>query len=423
MADLTSLDVVQSDVVIVGAGMAGLACARTLVASGLDVALFEASDGVGGRVRSDHVDGYTLDRGFQILLTAYPELSRWFDLDSLELRPFLPGATIWTGVDFRSIGDPLRRPQDLPTTVVAPIGSIIDKLRLLRLIISVRRGSVPDLLRRPDTSTANELARLGFSDRFIERFFEPLFAGIQLDPHLEVSSKRFEVILRMLATDDATVPAAGMGKLSESLASALPDDVVRLGHEIETIDGTTAIDASGSRHSGRAIVIATHGPVAARLLGLPDPGSRPVGAVWFDASEDPIHDRRILLDGARSGPVRNLAVLSDVAPSYAPPGRSLCVAAIPGADALSPDLESLVRAQLRSWHPGSATWHTLRVDVIPHGQPSQLPPLDPRRAVRLGGGRYVCGDHRDTASIQGALFSGRRAAAAVLADLGADPST
>ncbi len=411
----------NEDVVIVGAGLAGLACARTLHAAGIGVQILEASDGVGGRVRSDHVDGFILDRGFQILLTAYPELERWFALDRLELRRFQPGATIWTGSDFRTVGDPLRSPRDLPSTVFAPIGSIADKLRLLRLIASVRRGSVPDLLRRPDSSTRAELERLGFSKLFIERFFEPLFAGIQLDPDLEVSSRRFEVILRMLAVGDSAVPANGMGTLSDELAAGLPSDAIRCNSPVRSVSGTTVTLANGERLTGDALIVATHGPAASELLGLPDPGSRPVAAIWFDATEEPIRNRRILLDGAHSGPMKNLAVHSEVAPSYAPSGRTLCVASIPGPSARTAELETQVRTQLAAWHPGARSWETLRIDVIPHGQPLQLPPLDPRQSVRLGRGRYVCGDHRDTASIQGALFSGRRAAEAVLADLQTRP--
>ena len=402
---------------IIGAGMAGLACARTLAAAGVGVRILEASDGVGGRVRSDVVDGFILDRGFQILLTAYPELQRWFDLDQLDLRQFHPGATIWNGSRFTNIGDPLRRPLDLPATVLSPVGSIADKLRLLRLIASVRRGSVPDLLRRPDMSTAARLRSAGFSERFIDQFFTPLFCGIQLDPQLEVSSRRFEVILRMLAVGASAVPATGMGTLSNLLAKDLPHDAVQLNSPVHHIDGTTVSLENGESVRGDRIVVATQGPTASRLLGLPDPGSRPVAAIWFDSSSAPVHGKRILLDGSDSGPVKNLAVLSDVAPSYAPVNKNLCVAAVPGPVALSPSLEADVRRQLRTWQLGSETWETIRVDVIPHGQPLQLPPLDPRRSVRLGNGRYVCGDHRDTASIQGALFSGRRAAAAVLADL------
>lgn len=407
----------NEDVVIIGAGLAGLACARTLTAAGIGVQLLEASDDVGGRVRSDHVDGFILDRGFQILLTAYPELYRWFNLDQFDLRKFQPGATIWTGRKFCTVGDPLRSPRDLPSTVFAPIGSIPDKLRLLKLIASVRRGSVPDLLRRHDSSTRAKLQSLGFSARIIERFFQPLFAGIQLDPDLEVSSRRFEVILRMLAVGESAVPAEGMGALSKELASGLLHDTVRCNEVVRAITGGTVILESGEELTAKAVVVATQGPAASKLLGLPDPGSRPVAAIWFDSSGAPIHNKHILLDGAQSGPMKNLAVLSDVAPSYAPPGKTLCVAAIPGISALDPHLEVEVRRQLATWHRGSSSWETLRVDVIPHGQPLQLPPLDPRRSVRLGAGRYVCGDHRDTASIQGALFSGRRAAAAVLADL------
>ena len=398
--------------------MAGLACARTLSAAGVGVRILEASDGVGGRVRSDMVDGFILDRGFQILLTAYPELQRWFTLDELDLRRFHPGATIWTGTRFTNIGDPLRRPLDLPSTVLSPVGTIADKFRLLRLIASVRRGSVPDLLRRRDMSTAARLESAGFSQRFIDQFFTPLYSGIQLDPHLEVSSRRFEVILRMLAVGDSAVPAAGMGSLSDILAAGLAPDVVQCNSAVRRIEGTTAHLESGEKVSGGSLVVATQGSVASQLLGLPDPGSRPVAAIWFDTTSAPVHGKRILLDGASSGPMKNLAVLSDVAPSYAPKGKALSVAAVPGPSALSTTLEADVRAQLRTWGLEPNGWETIRVDVIAHGQPLQLPPLDPRRSVRLGDRRYVCGDHRDTASLQGALFSGRRAAAAILADLG-----
>ena len=407
----------EHDVVIVGAGMAGLACARTLVASGLDVCVLEASDGVGGRVRSDHVDGFTLDRGFQILLTAYPELVRWFDLDELDLGIFSAGATIWTGDRFTTVGDPLRSPLDLPRTVLSPIGSMGDKLRLLRLIASVRRGEARDLLRRPDRTTRAELVERGFSDGFISGFFEPLFAGIQLDPDLEVSSRRFEMILRMLAVGSSSVPSRGMGSLSDRLAEGLPEGTIRLDSAVDRIVDGGVRTQSGEAIDARAVVVATTGPVAARLLDLPDPGSRPVAALWFDTTAAPVDSRRIILDGAQSGPVKNFASLTSVAPSYAPEGRHLSVAAIPGDSALDRDLEHDVRQQLRGWWPGSTGWTTLRVDVITHGQPLQNVPFDPKRTIRCGERRYVCGDHRDTASIQGALYSGRRAASAVISDL------
>jgi phytoene dehydrogenase-like protein len=407
------------DVIVVGAGLAGLACARTLVAAGLDVVVLEASDGVGGRVRTDEVDGFRLDRGFQILLTAYPELARWVDLDELDLCRFSPGARVRIDGRFHTVGDPLRQPQVLASTLLAPVGSPLDKIRLLGAVASVRRGTVPDLLRRPDRTTAQRLRELGFGDRMVERFLRPLFAGIQLDPDLEVSSRRFDVILRMLAVGDTAVPAMGMSALPDAVARPLPSGSVRLRTPVERLDGTSVATAEGTV-SARAVVVATDGPTAARLTGtVPDPGSRPVAALWFAADAAPLEGPLLVLDGDRSGPVRNLAVMSEVAPSYAPSGRASIVAAVPGPEALAPGLEGHVRGQLRSWFGASVDgWQLLRTDVIRHGQPDQRPPFDPKRSVRLSSGRYVCGDHRDTASIQGALFSGRRAATAVLADLG-----
>lgn len=407
------------DVVIVGAGLAGLACARTLQAAGVDAVILEAGDGVGGRVRTDTVDGFRLDRGFQILLSAYPELSRWFDLDALGFAAFAPGARVRVDGRFRTVGDPLRRPGDLLATLTAPVGSFADKVRLLGLIASVRSGPARALLSRPDMSTDERLRRARFSNRFIERFMRPLFSGIQLDPELEVSSRRFEIIMRMLAVGDAGVPARGMGTLSDALAEPLSAGSVLLDTRVTAVrPGRVGLADDTSITAGQ-IVVATDGPQASQLLDvIGDPGSRPVGAVWFAMEEPPTDGRAILLDGEASGPARNVAVLSNVAPTYAPAGRSLLVAAVPGPDALLADLASAVRKQMRGWFgPVVESWDTLRIDVIRHGQPLQTPPFDPRRSVRLGDGLWVCGDHRDTASIQGALFSGRRTAEAILSGM------
>ncbi len=405
-------------VVIVGAGLAGLACALALHRRGVPSVVLEASDGVGGRVRTDEVDGFRLDRGFQILLTAYPEAEAVLDYERLDLRRFDPGASIALGDRFAVVGDPLRRPADLWATMRAPVGSLADKVRVLALVASVRRGRAADLLRRPDQSTAARIAQAGFSTEFVERFLRPLFAGIQLDPDLEVSSRRFEIILRMLAVGDAAVPNLGMGQISAQLAGGLDEEQIRLGAEVASIDGPTALLTTGERVPGRVLVVATEGPVAARLLGLPDPGSRAVACGWFAADEPPLAGRRLVLDGTGLGPVRNLAVLSEVAPGYAPPGRTLIAAAVPGPGAFADDLADAARRQLRGWFGATVDrWELLRLDRIRHGQPDQVPPWHPKQAVALGGGVFVCGDHRDSASIQGALYSGRRTAQAVIAHL------
>ena len=409
---------VDADVVVVGAGLAGLSCAREVERAGRRAIVLEAADGVGGRVRTDVVDGFQLDRGFQILLTAYPEVARQLDVDALDLRPFDPGSLVWTGSRLQRVADPLRRPTALASTALADVGSIGDKVRigLLRQRL-VHRDPVA-LLRAPDRTTADALRDAGFTPKVVERFFRPLLGGIQLDLDLESSARMFEVIFRTLAVGDAAVPAAGMRAIPDQLAAGLGEGTVRLGARVERLDGTGAVLADGTTVRGRAVVVATEGPAAAGLAGVRDPGSKAVSALWFTAPEPPVRGRAIVLDGARSGPVANVAVHSEVAPSYAPDGRALFVAACPGAEA--PGLEAAARAQLTGWFGASAAdWELVRHDRIAHGQPLASVPFSPKRRVALGDGRYVAGDHRDTPSIQGALFSGRRCAEAVLADLAA----
>ncbi|MDQ6696668.1 MAG: FAD-dependent oxidoreductase [Actinomycetota bacterium] len=407
----------SADVVVVGAGLAGLACARVTTAAGLHTVVLEASDRVGGRVRTDVVDGYRLDRGFQILLTAYPEARAQLDLDALDLCAFDPGALVrWHGA-WHPVADPFRRPGQLWATLRSPVGTLSDKVRIGLLRQRVRRGSGTDLLRGPDRSTREGLEAAGFSSTIIERFFTPLFSGIQLDPELATSSRMFDVVFRSLSEGDSAVPAAGMQAIPDQLAAALPPEAVHLQAAVDSISGTTVTTDTGSV-TGRAVVVATDGPTAAELTNLPDPGSKSVSALWFAADEAPIEGRTLLLDGEASGPVANVAVMSNVAPGYAPDGRALVVAAAPGT--LAADLERSARSQLGAWFGGAVDrWDLLRVDRIVHGQPLARPPFHPKQTVRLGNARYVTGDHRDTPSIQGALFSGRRCGEAVVADLGA----
>lgn len=411
----------DTDVVVIGAGLAGLACARAVQAAGRSCVVLEASDGVGGRVRTDVVDGHRLDRGFQILLTAYPEVARHVDVDALDLRMFSPGAVVRIGDRFHRLSDPVREPQTLLSSARAPIGSWGDRLRAAKLAVDLRRAEVPDLMQAEERSTLAELEGRGFGP-MIDRFWRPLFAGIQLDPELGVTSRRFLVILKMLLEGDSAVPAAGMGELSAAVAAPLDDGVVRLDHPVERVQGTTAVLADGEQVAGARLVVATEGPAAARLIGVAEPASRPVGCVWFSAPGRPVEGRAIVLDGDGTGPVRNLAPMSNVSPDYAPAGRSLLAAAVPspigGPDGIG-DLVGPVRTQLRSWFGAEVDdWEVLRVDRIAHGHPDQRPPTALKRSVSLGEGRYVCGDHRDTPSINGALYSGRRCGEAVLADLG-----
>jgi phytoene dehydrogenase-like protein len=408
------------DVAIVGAGLAGLVCADELNRAGVECTLLEASDGVGGRVRTDLVDGFRLDRGFQILLTAYPQVRSRIDLAQLGLAEFEPGAVVRTSSGLHRVSDPRRRPRQLLRTAMTPIASFEDKLRAARLILDVCAHSPKQLLHRPDMSTARRLSEAGLSESFVTAFWRPLFAGIQLDPELEVSARRFDVILRMIATGATGLPREGIGAVPAQIADRLPAELIRLDSPVASVMPGRVQLVDGEPVTARAVVIATDGLAAHRLLGarVPDPGSRAAGCCWFELPSPPLRGPSLILDGEGTGPALNVVVMSEVQPSYAPPGRTLIAAAVPGRAALATDVTERVRKQLARWF-GAATSDLshLRTDVIKHGQPAQPPPLDPRRRVDFGEGIFVCGDHRDTASTQGAMFSGERAAAAVRARL------
>lgn len=404
------------DVVIVGGGLAGLSCARHVQRAGRSVVVLEASDGVGGRVRTDIVDGFKLDRGFQVLLTAYPEVQSEIDLVKLSMRNFDPGALVRSQSKNHIVTDPFRDPAHVASTALAPIGSVFDKARIALLRLRIQRSSARSLLRGDDMPTAQALEKAGFSRRMIDSFFKPLVGGIQLDPQLATSRRMFDVIFQSLSNGDTGVPAMGMGALSDQLASHLHPAVVRLDTPVASVDTNGVTTRDGQRIEARAVVVATEGPAAAALTGLPEPGSRPVSCFYFAAPKAPTPHKLIALDGHSGGPVLNLAVMSNVAPEYAPEGQHLIAAACPGVtEDTNPGLRDTVIAQLRWWWGQDVTeWRHLRTYNIRHGQPDQSPPFSPKKAVSLGDGLFVTGDHRDTGSIQGAMYSGRRCAAAVL---------
>jgi phytoene dehydrogenase-like protein len=420
----------DADAIVIGAGLSGLAAAIHLHRSGKSVIVLEASDGVGGRVRSDHVDGFILDRGFQVLLTAYPEARAMLNYSDLQLCAFKPGSLVRVGNKTSRIGDPLREPKSLISTALANIGNPIDKARIGLLRQNVTSASIDELWARPETTTHNRLRQLKFSETIIERFFRPFFTGIQLDPTLNTSSRAFDFVFKMLAEGDNAIPAHGIGAISDQLASRLPNGTIRLMSRVAAVKPgeVTLLDRAILR--APAIIVATEGPQASRLLGedvLGIVGSQPVTCLYFRAPTSPLSEPIIMLNGngsdptsaANSGVINNLCVPSLVSPSYAPNGEHLISVSVVAAHTSEDDasLEAAVRKQARAWFGEQVDrWKHLRTYHIAHAQPSQ--PVGslakPHRDVNLSNGLIVCGDHRENASINGALVSGRRAAQAAL---------
>jgi phytoene dehydrogenase-like protein len=409
-------------VIVVGGGLAGLACARRLAAAGIGVRLFERADAVGGRVRTDLVRGFRLDRGFQVLLTAYPEARHALDYDALGLRAFYPGALVWTGRRFARVADPFRHPLDAAASLGNGVGTAVDKLRVLSLRRRARAGTLATVFTRPQTSVAARLEDERFSDGMLRRFFRPFLGGIFLDPDLGVSSRLLDFVFRMLAEGAISVPARGMGEIAEQLAAHLGPGGVRLHTEVVAVDGAGVTLKGGERVEAAAVVVATEGDIAARLLGRPVPTRfRSVTSLYFAAPRSPVGGPYLVLDGTGIGPVNNLAVMSDVAPEYAPAGQAListAVLGLPAADDAA--LEAAVRAQLRRWYGVQVdAWEHLRTYRIRWAHPDQSPAAhEPAsRPVRLGERLYAAGDQLENASIHGALRAGRRAAEALAAEL------
>jgi len=402
-------------VLVVGAGVSGLCCALHLQRRGRGVVVVEAQEQVGGRVRTDLVGGFLLDRGFQVLLTAYPEARDMLDLEALDLGRFAPGAVIRSGARFARIADPFRRPGDALRSLLSGVATPLDALRIARLRYRVGRGAALDLLGGDSRVVLDALRAEGFSERLIERFFRPFLGGVLLDRELRGSSRALEFLFRMFAEGDAALPARGMGAIPVQLAARLAPDSLRTRTRVARLDGRGATLESGQRIEASAVVVATAARAAAKLVpGLAVPDANPACCVYFDAPCAPDVDDFLVLDGNGDGPVNELCVPSRVVPGYAPQGRALVSASVLGPVGRDDEaLEAAVRRQLGSWFgPEVATWKRLRIDRISDALPFQPPgPFEPtRRSAHLGNRLFICGDHRDLASLQGAMASGRQAA-------------
>lgn len=412
----------QYDVVIVGAGIAGLCAALQLQNEGLQVLVCEASDAVGGRLRTDHHEGFLLDRGFQVLLTAYPEANNLLDYDELALKYFTAGAMVYGKKGFYKLLDPTRHPAALLGTMFNPITTVLDKIKIAALRNRHQRHSVEQLMQMPEQSAIGFLDEWQFSDSAIERFFRPFLGGIFLENQLHTSSRMLEFVLKMFAEGYAALPAKGMQAIAQQIADRLHPHTVRLQTAVSSIEPNRISLQTGEKISTRSILVATAAPQAAQLLAAYphhiDTQANASRCVYFATDTPPLAAPLLLLNGTAEGLVNHVCVPSLVNPSYAPAGRHLISVSIvqPTAHLSDEQLLIQVRSELRRWFKKEVRyWEHLRTYTIPYALPQRhyLHATKPQQIQAVAPNIYVCGDHLTTPSLNGAMESARLTAEAL----------
>lgn len=410
------------DVIVIGAGLAGLSAADALTESGYDVLVLEREEEIGGRQRTEEIDGFLSDRGFQVLNPAYPAVRRWIDVKDLDLQAFGAGVLVRNESGLATLAHPFREPLTIPRTLASGLlqpGEIGALTRWLAPVLVAPK----QVLRGADRTLAEGLDRAGVRGPLRTRVLEPFIAGVMAEDSGATSEVFVKLLVRMFALGVPGLPARGIRALPEQVAARVWSRKGRIhrGKQVvqvsETADGVGVEVADGSRSHARAVLFAVGPEVASELAGVPPVATKGLTTWWFAAEEPPSKSDMLAVDGTRSGPLVNTAVVSNAVPAYAPKGRHLvqATALLKPGTTISDDAARHHAGRI--WGSSTDTWELLVRHDIPHALPAQPPPLRTTSKPSLGPRRFVCGDYRDSPSIQGALVSGRRVAQAVFESL------
>ncbi len=403
-------------VVIIGAGVAGLTCAKYLQDFGIPSTVLEASDGVGGRVRTDKEAGFLLDRGFQVFLTNYPEAKRLLDYNALQLRPFRSGAVIRDGNQMIELRNPLKEPLAAFSTLTAPVGSFTDKMKVVQLVGQLMKQNETQLFSQPDTTTLDFIRQYGWSEKMIRLFFRPFFGGVFLERELNTSSNFFRFVFKQFASGDVAVPAKGIQAIPGQIAARLPTDCIRKNLEVLRIAGKKVYLLNGETLHPATIILAVDETSAAPLLGEPKKVTpadfNATTCTYFTAAASPQPNRLLTVNTNDRSVVHNLCVLSDVAASYAPGNQALISVSTHGKVlGTDKELAEKIKKELSGWYGDQVTeWKHLKTYRIPCALPKYPPQTATPASFRLSEHLYRCGDYTLYPSLNAAIRSGREVA-------------
>lgn len=405
----------QPKIHIIGAGISGLIAAINLEEKGYQPTIIETTDRVGGRVKTDSIDGYPLDHGFQVLLDAYPKAKEYLDYEALELQKFLPGAIIYKNRKAQAIGDPMRSLKMLFPTMTSSIGNLGDKFKILKLNKSLKRKSLKDIFSENEITTLAYLQNLGFSEAMTDDFFKPFFSGIFLEPDLQTSSRMFEFVYKMFGEGLATLPKTGIGAISEQLKERLSNTTFLYETKVESLKNTTITLTDGTAIESEYTIVATE---ASHLI----PNLRDQDILWkscenlYFKTSKPSDDRPLIGLVADQGTLINNIFYHDTLQTGIKLENSLLSVTVVKHHGLSEEaLIATVRSELATYCNITETTFLKRYSI-----PRALPNLESLRyecepsETQLTDTIFLAGDHLLNGSLNAAMISGERAARAVI---------
>jgi phytoene dehydrogenase-like protein len=400
-------------ITIIGAGISGLTAAVYLHRKGFKIKILEASDRAGGRIKTDLVDGFRLDKGFQVLLTEYPETKALLDYEKLNLKRFLPGATVLYENGQFEIADPFRRPSALFSTVFAPVGTLKDKINTFLLKNKLVKISVPSIFNQTETETILQLKKYGFSVKMIDRFYKPFFSGIFLENDLTTSSNMFDFVMKMFSEGDAALPELGMEEIPKQLIAMLPKDSIQYNIKVNAIENNKIICENGKIVETETIIIATEAiGLASNYIPKNKQDFHQVTNVYFEAKIPPTQKAVVVLNAAANKKwASNLTVLTNVSKKYSSDERVLISVSLNGNPTVDDEtLAKNMQLELKNWYGNQVNdWKIIKVYRINYALPNQKKVTNEvlNSELELDKNVFICGDHLMNGSINAAMKSGR----------------